>query len=36
VLLVWQEPPSAVFATQLPLPSQIRFEPHAVPREAFD
>lgn len=36
VLLVWHEPPSAVFATQLPLPSQTRFDPHAVPTVAFD
>ncbi len=36
VLLVWQEPPSAVFATQVPPPSQTRFDRHAVPTEAFD
>jgi hypothetical protein len=30
------EPPSAVWPTQLPLPLQTRFEPHAVPSDAFD
>ena len=30
------EPPSAVLATQLPLPLQTRFEPHDVPSDAFD
>jgi hypothetical protein len=33
--LLWQAPPSAVFATQFPPPSQIKFEPHAVPDEAL-
>jgi hypothetical protein len=30
------EPPLAVFAMQLPLLSQARFEPHDVPTDAFD
>ena len=30
------EPPLAVLAMQLPLPSQARFEPHDVPTDAFD
>ena len=30
------EPPFAVLAMQLPLPSQARFEPHEVPTDAFD
>jgi hypothetical protein len=34
--LLEQEPPSAVFATQPPLPLQMRFEPHDVPSEAGD
>jgi hypothetical protein len=34
--LAVQVPPSAVFATQLPLPSQMRFEPQEVPSDAFD
>ena len=31
-----QVPPSAVLATQPPLPSQMRFEPQEVPSAAFD
>ena len=34
--LLEQAPPLAVFATQLPPPSQTRFDPHAVPPAAFD
>ena len=34
--LLVQVPPSAVLATQPPLPLQTRFEPQEVPSDAFD
>jgi hypothetical protein len=30
------EPPSGIFPTQSPLPSQMTFAPHDVPGNAFD